>query len=594
LVSKARCPAISAILLANPKKVILWYSKNEKESIKPAKDIKHILDHFHINCELKELPDDSIKKAQEKIRAEIDKNSRILFSITNGNLLMRLAAFTLSEYFPEMYMIYRELYAKRFEFTGMFYDAAYPTTVVLREQETKRRIDQLGKKIKKINWRVLFKDNKNLDAEQLLNLMIKPIEKPHWYSIKIDNNTLFVNFIQNKDDNHWTPDILTTQPLPTDIFKDKEVIIKGKSAVWIYAHAAITAFKGKAKSIYIAQANVDNPIKIFPIEDCEDQDNNFFQQDPINNNIHIIRFIPKLPFDPWNPIGQIHIPRFFNDNSFEHCCLTGQGANWMYASFAIQACKAGVKTISCYIPRESTDSPIILNNNLTPYMNCKIDCPKIIEKVEVNGSVIGIVGDPNSGKSVFSAALAAVAYDMNINSWILDCDGASPTPKWFTSLLRDGEADEAIKLRNSQKIEWTHELEKNIAIQIKNLKNTTKITFADMPGGDHRDKKNPLRIPPGREVMMKEVDKFIVLGRKGEDIADKWIDELKKHNLDNRVIAVFDSHSPKSEPELIITKVDSIFKGNVTGLDREQELKKFIDKFKFPLTELFEDVLSDN
>jgi len=173
LVSKAREPAIAAVLLANPKKVVLWHSDNEKESINPANDIKYILNNLGIDCECKYLPDNSIKKAQSIIRKEIENEGNILFSITNGNLLMRLAVFTLSEYFPNIYLIYKELYSPSFEFTGIFYNDAYPTTVKLTKTATQNRIKQLNHKLQNLNWEILFQKNE----EKLSNNKKRPLTK---------------------------------------------------------------------------------------------------------------------------------------------------------------------------------------------------------------------------------------------------------------------------------------------------------------------------------------------------------------------------------------------------------------------------------
>ena len=413
-----------------------------------------------------------------------------------------------------------------------------------------------------------------------------------WFSIEAKDNNITVHLKQNEQ-NKWLPEYLLNNPINLSNAKKHPVIIEGKAPVWMYAYVAIQAYKAGASEILIYQPNVNAPIKIFPIDDYRDSNNLFFQSDDILQNIEIVRFIPKLPSDPWDPKGLIHVKKHFHEHKPKHCCLTGQGANWMYASFAVQACKAGMDTISCYIPRESSDKIIILKSE--SHKNNFIEYSDIVNYLKVeNGLVIGIVGDPNSGKSVFSAALAAVSYDLTISNWILDCDGASPTPKWFTSMMRKGNTDEAIQLRSSQKIQWTHELEKNIANQIRNLKNTTKLTIADLPGGDHRDKNNIMRIPPGREVMMKEIDKFIILGRKNEKIAEKWGDELKKHNLDNRIIAILNSHSPEAQPICECELKSGIFVGSVSGLDRKQSLEIYTKNFKTPLSKLFQTILSEN
>ena len=237
------------------------------------------------------------------------------------------------------------------------------------------------------------------------------MNKNTWYSIS-ENNVYF----NQHENNSWLPNILREQPFPKNYFQNESVTVEGKAPVWMYAYTAISLMQNKAKEISIYQPHAGKT-RIFPLDEHKDDNNKFFVQDKLNNSIDIIRFIPRLTNDPWKPSGQIHIPHYFKKKMPEHCCLTGQGANWMYASFAIQAYKAGTQTISCYVPRESKDKIILLyDKNIS---NNFIEYPEIVDHLKVNGTILGIVGDPNSGKSVCSAALAAIAYDLNINSWIL-------------------------------------------------------------------------------------------------------------------------------------------------------------------------------
>jgi len=411
--------------------------------------------------------------------------------------------------------------------------------------------------------------------------------KKMWFKILSTKNVVCIELQQHKN-NNWSPNILSEYPFSKTDFSRKKVVISGKAPNWMYAATALAAYQNNAKSINIKQADNKVSVKIFPIKksNCNES---FFEVKTIDDSV-IFNIIPKMPGKKWSANVQYQFSLFFEKyKCFKHCCLTGRGANWMYASFVVQTVIAGVKKVSCFIPREFDDKIIVFYNNAFIENNIKIleHNKKIVDKLHYDGIVIGIVGDPNSGKSVFSAVLAACAFDLNINVWTLDCDGASPTPKWFTAMLRNKKAEQATQIRKNQKVEWNHQLEKNIAKQIKNLKNSCQLTIADMPGGDHRNKNNIMRIPPRREVIMKAVDKFIIIGRKTEKIADLWIKELKKHNLENKVIAIIDSHSPNTVPESFIKKSeDNIFRGEISGLDRKNEISLLTKTFKKSLSKI--------
>ncbi|GIW83344.1 MAG: hypothetical protein KatS3mg105_5151 [Gemmatales bacterium] len=47
------------------------------------------------------------------------------------------------------------------------------------------------------------------------------------------------------------------------------------------------------------------------------------------------------------------------------------------------------------------------------------------------GILLGIVGDPNCGKSVLSRLLDTYRAIRRERGWLLDCDAAAPTPRWY-------------------------------------------------------------------------------------------------------------------------------------------------------------------
>ena len=204
-----------------------------------------------------------------------------------------------------------------------------------------------------------------------------------------------------------------------------------------------------------------------------------------------------------------------------------------------------------------------------------------------NGRIIGILGDPNSGKSVFSRNFAEALKKVappDFTSWFKDCDKAAPTPDWY--LVDSSPESRETQIRKRIKVPWSEELEKKVRQELLLIKTRLDLLIADMPGGKHpkdpaeRDKAE--RIPgDARAGMFRACDGFIVLCRDGEDrIFDEWRKALAARGLDGRILARFDTYLTGGEKHFSMTPVrrgaDGLFRSEIRDLDRSVKSEQII------------------
>lgn len=346
-------------------------------------------------------------------------------------------------------------------------------------------------------------------------------------------------------------------------FHGLHVLISGKAPMWFYAHTAARAVADDAEVVSIRQ---EPSLEI-----------RVFSRSNAGHSIPPPPWLSILPKDDRSATLKISttphrretatgldLGLFSLPPDTDSLILAGNGANWMYGHLGAVAAARGIGTVFYDSPRESAWVGVGFANagELRPRPRHK-DHP---------GLVLGILGDPNSGKSVFAKLLASLVARSFPESWTYDCDHASPTPNWFVEAARQGRKAEVLPVRERQKRDWTPEMEAHIARELSNLRSNIELTIADLPGGNHRTQP-PQRVPPGREVILREVDAFILLGRTGEPhIIQAWREELRAHHLEDRVIAEVDSCSPDKPFSLQLWQEGRLLKGTASGLDRSQDL----------------------
>lgn len=270
--------------------------------------------------------------------------------------------------------------------------------------------------------------------------------------------------------------------------------------------------------------------------------------------------------------------------------LTGRGSVWMYMQLGISAALAGIQDV--FISKPVVPYEIHINSDGL----CEA---RTLESSPKEGVVVGILGKPNSGKSVFSRNFAVAIRKLmppEFTSWIYDCDLASPTPDWY---LNDSAGTEEI--RKSIKQKWTAELECKAAKDLATLRNNLDLTLADMPGGrgDGADWKG---IPsPTRAEMLKVCDAYIVICKQSgsvnpDDVYSDWHKALEEYQLEDRIVARIVSADP--EKDFTVSALgrdeDGIFTATITGLDRKKNRDAVIRYMTAGLRPLIEEIAKSN
>lgn len=387
-----------------------------------------------------------------------------------------------------------------------------------------------------------------------------------WYHISVDGTQVKVEFIPSAN-RFWPPDILCQAPLPAEKVKDRRLILSGPGAVWMYAHVAATLRAGGASDIW-----VQTPNKPGTSGDLAGSESLLILAGDNQNNGAML-FV-RLRSSP--PLSQSAINRLIEPRLEElsklgprELVLSGRASVNVYARAAWTAVDSGVRRITCWSAR---DGLVVVYDPDGEQLGRRISRPDWLARAmpkPVWPVVLGVTGDPNLGKSVFSTALDWYRESVSCDGWKLDCDGQSPTPAWYLSLVGEVGEERAQRLREEQKRSWTPEMEAHITDQLRLSRELFPVLIADLPGGNHKAVP-PQRVPNGRERLFAEVDALIVLDRNDVSSEAAWRDALRPHALDGRIAAVLTSRDPKGDPALTVYKDNGLWRGVVTGLDRER------------------------
>lgn len=393
-----------------------------------------------------------------------------------------------------------------------------------------------------------------------------------WYKEELqDNGHIRVNLmpiVRTLD----PADIARTSEVPPH-WKDREVLLKGKGPVWAYARLTYLAVAAGAASIRVYQpAEKDTYPEGLPVYPRPTVGNSVptwhhMQTGPGGKSLHAL-----LKDDP---TGQSHwdMATLLQQSSPEippgtdTLIISGKGSNWMYAVLAAQAATRQIPELRC-------DCPTLAGFLSIGLLNPGQVQPKTTADGTGAGIVLAIVGDPNTGKSVFSKTLSVLLRQIWPDAWLYDADQASPTSDWFLRMMNAGHAPEAKALREHQKRKWDHAMERKAAADLSALPKSLRLVVADMPGGIHpktpEDLTRPQRIPPGREVMMHPVDGFLILGREeNPGTFVEWRRELAKHGLESRIWGEIRSINHQTPLSVDFELENNLITGTASGLDRE-------------------------
>ena len=252
--------------------------------------------------------------------------------------------------------------------------------------------------------------------------------------------------------------------------------------------------------------------------------------------------------------------------------ITGRGSVDLYAALGYASGLAGASRVLCLLPPEGMA--------LIPVYGTGIGHAEplpdwVATRISHRaGATYGVIGFPNSGKSVLSKLIAAalrgdVARGMQpVAAWNFDADPASPTPDWYLEMIARGDGAGAKSTRDRHKVQWTDELQDRCADRLASARVFFDRVIVDLPGGDHRNKQNPDLIPHGREKLFAEVDRFIIINLRERDSARQWIDVLRQKGMSERVHAVIDSVEHLNPTALSLDFDATPVAGVAKGLDR--------------------------
>ncbi|MEZ6141692.1 MAG: hypothetical protein R3B84_14060 [Zavarzinella sp.] len=398
-----------------------------------------------------------------------------------------------------------------------------------------------------------------------------------WYTITEGNQIEF----QKSKDRYWAPETIRINPLSIQSYPATDWIITGWGPMWMYAHAAATLAAANCKSQVrlggttgTSENLANSRCRFHPTCDprCAVFEMDFAQE------AHLTDAAIERLMDP----ALSELCRYKVDK----LCITGRANGKAYAAVAAKAVENQVRIIQCLTP---ADGQVIVYDAdgsslgerpepeswLTPYLTA----PK-------STLIVGIIGDPNCGKSVFSLALNHYRGAIKCQGWRLDCDGASPTPDWYLSLSEKDPA-QAKSAREAVKLSWTSDMEDLIAEKIIRLRQFFAVAIADLPGGNHT-KTPPERVPNHREVMMREVDVFILIERANESSELAWRTALAPHRLDHRIRVVLSSVDPNGTPSLEVCEDHKgIWRGIIRGLDRAKKPDELVPVFQNGLNQIW-------
>lgn len=406
----------------------------------------------------------------------------------------------------------------------------------------------------------------------------------HWHTRENkEDGSLEVKFLQPRE-RFWPVDVIRHAPLEVNGAAGRTVVLTGSAGVWMYAHAAAVLQVAGAGLI-----RVDTPYKPGTSEDLEGSESRFIPAGLPHGNSALLAV--RLRTSP--PLSPAAIDRLLEPKLEElarlrprELVLSGRASSAVYARAARTAVENGVRRIACWSAR---DGLVVVYDPDGIQVGQRIAVPGWVTEAmprPISPLIIGVTGDPNSGKSVFSGTLDSYRERIGCDGWRLDCDGQAPTPPWYLSLVGQVSADEARQLREEHKRPWNSEMELNIAGQLRRAREIFPVLIADLPGGNHSV--NPAqRVPAGRERLFAEIDVLILIERADKPAETAWRESLRPHGLEGWITAVLTSCAPQGPSSLSVEESNGFWRGEVRGLDRSRSASDLTEAFRPGLDRLW-------
>jgi hypothetical protein len=412
--------------------------------------------------------------------------------------------------------------------------------------------------------------------------------KNDWFKIFFENDGVIrIEFSPSKD-RFWPPSVLQTAPIPLQDIADRQIqraVINGPGSVWMYAYAAANLAGAGVTDIEVASLVISESNDDFSEKECQ------WCAGATGSDAALLKI------DLQRHLSGAAIERLIRNvdsvlraNRPTELLISGRASALIYARVAQQAVLAGVNRIVCLSAR---DGIVEIYRQSDENVRGPIEVPQWavsgLSKPE-KPLVIGVLGDPNHGKSLFSETLDWYRSEIGIDGWLLDCDGQSPTSPWYLSMTQAKRGQEANDLRQRNKVPWTDEMERLIVRQLQRARETFPVLIADLPGGNFRVDP-PQRIPNGRERILREIDGIILMDSQSSNSEQAWRNELQRHGLESRIFAVIESRAPLGSPSLSVEEDGILLRGVATGLDRKScATTARVDAYRYGMERLWRHV----
>lgn len=407
---------------------------------------------------------------------------------------------------------------------------------------------------------------------------------PRWFHlVENPDGGFLLTLEKNSHKRFWPSRILADQPVPFAEMRGKDVTVGGPGASWMYAHIGAGLAAVGARASYKGGSG--------------DQGTS---HDPSHCEVAVIPGPGPVPSSATlrvhaskshTPVHAVIAGRIqegldgFAPAVPSDLTLTGIMTNRGYLEAAGLAVVRGVRVLRVLQPNiglVTVHGGGLVGEKQFPTR----EQLALFDPVE-HPVLVGVIGDPNRGKSILSTLLDLAREEMGKKGWRLDCDVQAPTPGWYLMALKV-DPEGAKKMRKGYKVPWNQEMEREIADQMHLVRRFFATSLADLPGGKPADGDNPAeRIPPGREVMFRVVDRFLLVDDEVGGTEAAWRAELARVGLEDRLAAVVRSTHPKGPGAHTPSSSAAVFRSKLSGLDREKELPALLEAIRPGLVDLW-------
>lgn len=243
--------------------------------------------------------------------------------------------------------------------------------------------------------------------------------------------------------------------------------------------------------------------------------------------------------------------------------FSGQLPVWLAAALVAQVSqKQPLSPLAFYDPKLA-EAVIAVPGNLAEWA---VGTTLPDQQREQPAPAWALIGDPNSGKSTLSWKLYRL-LQTQLRVYRFDCDAMAPTPE-YSLAYEQGRAWRKFY----KKKDWEPGDPQRLARCIQRLcRSQLDLVFLDMPGGDHRNAENPLRIPEDRGELFQQVDHFLLLDNGQGKAVPGWTAALETIGLADRIRAIVLSCHDGSLEESGPTRQDGQTHFVIQGLNREEK-----------------------